>query len=141
MSNQAVKFRVNEAGIPRYMRDQARFCFWRLIKKDNGDVTKIPFNPNAPKLGAQTNHPETFGTLAQAMTACQKFGGSGIGVNLQDGLWAIDVDHCIDAQGHMSEMAIDIIRTMNSPVEYSPRGGGLHIYFRADHADFLPENY
>lgn len=141
MSDQAVKFRVNEAGIPRYMRDQARFCFWRLIKKDNGDVTKIPFNPNAPKLGAQTNHPETFGTLAQAMTACQKFGGSGIGVNLQDGLWAIDVDHCIDAQGHMSEMAIDIIRTMNSPVEYSPRGGGLHIYFRADHADFLPENY
>ncbi len=131
----------NENGIPRYMREHARFCFWRLITKDNGDTTKIPFNPNAPKLGAQTNHPETFGTLVQAMTACEKYGGSGIGVNLQDGLWAIDVDHCIDEQGQMSEMAIDIIRIMNSPVEYSPRGGGLHIYFRADHAAFLPENY
>ena len=38
MSDQAVKFRVNEAGIPRYMHEHARFCFWRLITKDNGDT-------------------------------------------------------------------------------------------------------
>ena len=69
----------NENGIPRYMRDHARFCFWRMETR-KGDITKVPYNPNDPKCCAQTNRPETFGTFGQAMAACRQYGGTGIGV-------------------------------------------------------------
>ena len=42
----------NENGIPRYMHDHARFCFWRMETR-KGDITKVPFNPNDPKCRAQ----------------------------------------------------------------------------------------
>lgn len=56
----------NENGIPRYMRDHARFCFWRMETRKE-DITKVPYNPNDPKCRAQANRPETFGTFGEAM--------------------------------------------------------------------------
>ena len=34
----------NENGIPRYMRDHARFCFWRMETRKE-DITKVPYFP------------------------------------------------------------------------------------------------
>ena len=138
MNSQIAKPNVN--GIPKYMREHARFCFWKLEMKEER-LTKVPYNPNSPKSGAQTNNPETFGTLAQAMEAYQQNGGDGIGVLNDQGLWGIDIDHCIDENGQFSEMAQDIIRTMNSPTEYSPRGGGVHIYFMAANVKYSKDRY
>ena len=130
----------NENGIPRYMRDHARFCFWRMETR-KGDITKVPYNPNDPKCCAQTNRPETFGTFGEAMAACRQYGGTGIGVLNDQGLWGIDIDHCVDENGQFSELAKDIIRIMNSPTELSPRGGGVHIYFMAAHTDYSKARY
>ena len=130
----------NVDGIPQYMRENARFCFWKMQLR-NEQLTKIPYNPKLPNSGAQTNNPETFGTLDQAMKAYQQYGGDGIGVLNDQGLWGIDIDHCVDTNGQLSEMAQDIIRTMNSPTEYSPRGGGVHIYFMAAKAQYSSDRY
>ena len=130
----------NENGIPQYMRDNARFCFWRMETR-KGDITKVPYNPNDPRSCAQTNRPETFGTFAQAMAAYRIYKGDGIGVLNDQGLWGIDIDHCVDENGQFSEMAQDIIRTMNSPTKFSPRGGGVHIYFNAANTDYSKARY
>ena len=129
-----------ETNLPRFMKDHCQFCFWKMEER-NGRPTKVPYNPKQPACKAQTNHPETFGKLEEAISSCRNAGGYGIGVRIDQGLWGIDIDHCVDAQGNLSEMATDIIRTINSPAEYSPSGNGVHIYFRADSADFSADRY
>ncbi len=94
MNSQVTKPNID--GIPRYMRENARFCFWKLIVKEDGNPTKIPFNPNAPKCGAKTDQPETFGTLTEAVKAYQQYDGDGIGVLNNQVLWGIDIDHCLE---------------------------------------------
>ena len=133
-------FDLIETGLPGFMKKRCQFCFWKMEER-NGKPTKVPYNPKQPANKAQTNHPESFGSLNEALSACREVGGSGIGVRIDRGLWGIDIDHCVDAQGKLSEMAAEIIRIMNSPTEFSPSGSGVHIYFVADQADFSKERY
>ena len=55
----------------------------------------------------------------------------GIGIGVFDGFCTIDIDHCHN-NGVLSDMAKNIIATMNSYTEYSPSGEGIRILFRAD---------
>ena len=133
-------FDPQQAQIPETMQDRYQFCIWKKEER-NGKPTKVPYNPKQPDHRAQTNHPETFGSYAEAVRALQTPGASGIGVRIDSGLWAIDIDHCVDEHGQLTEMAREIIRIMDSPTEYSPSGSGVHIYFTADQADFSKERY
>ncbi len=133
-------FDPQQAQIPETMKDRYQFCIWKKEER-NGKPTKVPYNPNQPDHRAQTNHPETFGSYAEAVMALQTSGASGIGVRIDNGLWAIDIDHCVDENGQLTEMAREIIRIMDSPTEYSPSGSGVHIYFTANQADFSKERY
>ena len=89
---------------------------------------KEPINPLTGH-GAMANDRNTWGTMQEALDAIDKFQGDGIGVELGSGLCGIDIDHCIDDQGQISERAREIIALMDSYTEISPSGTGLHILF------------
>ncbi len=72
------------------------------------------------------------------MRLSKKYDGIGIGVF--DGYSAVDIDHCVK-NGKLSEMALDIINTMNSYTEYSPSGEGVRIIFKASPFDYDKEKY
>jgi putative DNA primase/helicase len=93
---------------------------------------KMPINPVTGKC-AKANDPDTWGTFNQAIEAMSTFernGVDGIGVQLGEGLCGIDIDHCINEHGQISEKALDIIMTMKSYTEKSVSGTGVHILYK-----------
>lgn len=113
--------------LPAALRESGLFCCWRYEERD-GKRTKVPYNP---KTGgrAQSTNPDTFAPLTAAL---QRSGYDGIGVGIFGTLGAIDIDHCIDDNGEVSEMALDVVNTMRGYTEVSPSGKGLRILFYAD---------
>ena len=131
---------INMEKIPAEMKEQGRFCCWRLEER-GGRPTKVPYDPRTGA-HARSNDPDSFADFETALTAAQRGGFSGIGAGLFDGVCAIDIDHCKDAKtGEPTDMAKDIIRTMHSYTEVSPSGSGYHIFFRADGFPFDAKRY
>ena len=115
---------TNTQNLPAALKESALFCVWKKEER-GGKPTKIPYNPITGGK-AQPNNKATFAPFQTAAEVMENYDGLGIGIF--DGLCAIDIDHCIK-DGKLSEMAADIISTMDSYTEYSPSGSGVHIYF------------
>lgn len=117
---------MNANKIPDKLKTQALWCVWKQ--------GKIPCNPRTGK-NAQSNIPETFSDFETACNALEKGQYEGLGINIHNGFSAIDIDHCIDEKGELSDMAKDIITKMESYTETSPSSTGIHIIFTMH--DFL----
>jgi putative DNA primase/helicase len=89
---------------------------------------KEPIDP-ITGYGAKANDPTTWGTLDQALHAMDAYDCDGIGVELGEGLCGIDIDHCINEKGEVSEKAEEIVSAIDSYIETSPSGTGMHILF------------
>lgn len=88
---------------------------------------KIPIDPNTGQ-AAKSNDPNTWGTYEQAkmLMECDK-SISGLGFMFSNTPYVgIDIDHCIQNK-KFSELAREIITTLQSYTEISPSGTGVHI--------------
>ncbi|HML49722.1 MAG TPA: nucleoside triphosphatase, partial [Clostridia bacterium] len=121
---------IKTSPLPLDLREKALFCCWRLEERSGVDKpTKVPYNPRTGGK-AQSNNPTTFTTFAIAEAAQGRY--SGLGVGVFGDLGAIDIDHCIDESGGMTEMAQDIVSVAVSSgayVERSPSKTGIRILF------------
>lgn len=118
---------VQPDNLPAQLRDQGLFCCWKYVER-NGKLTKPPYNPRTEGMADSTN-PLTFSPLAVALEAAERGGYEGIGVGIFGSLGAIDIDHCVDDGGQLSDMAKDIVSIMGAYTEFSPSGKGLRILF------------
>lgn len=118
---------VHPENLPSKLRETGLFCCWRYEDR-NGKPTKPPYNPRTGSY-AESNNPDAFAPLPVALAALEPGGYEGIGVGIFGNLAAIDIDHCISDAGEISDMALDITRTMGAYTEYSPSGHGLRILF------------
>ena len=112
--------------LPSKLKQNELFCIWKYELDEKGRQTKIPYNPNNPQWKAKSNDKKTFSTIEKAATAAERE-KCGLGVGIFGSLAGIDIDHCIDDNGQFSEMAQDIVQTMNAYTEISPSGHGLRI--------------
>ena len=125
---------ANLNNIPEQTKREGKCCYWKYqARPGSSKPAKVPYNPKTGS-PANTADPATFGSYADVQDFAQK-GYDGVGVGLYplpDGslLAAIDIDHCIDAQGTISAMADDVIKTMDAYTEVSPSGQGIRILFR-----------
>jgi len=117
--------------IPSELKMNGLWCGWRLTDKG-----KVPFNLSTGQY-AKSNDETTFSTYPILLNNIHKFlkfeNGKqvgGIGLGIFRGYSAIDIDHCIDENGVMSEMARDIIDFCQSYTEYSPSKTGVRIIFK-----------
>lgn len=132
---------VNIEGIPRQLRDSALWCCWKYTLREGSDKpTKEPYSPMTGKK-ARSNDPSTFGRFEQAVFALEMGGYDGIGIGIFGDICAIDIDHCISDDGVFSDMAEEIINTMDSYWEISPSGHGIRILFRAPGLKYDKEKY
>ena len=98
---------VQHENLPARLRENGLFCCWRYEERD-GKKTKVPYNPRTGGR-AQSTNPATFAPLDVALTALERGSYDGIGVGIFGNLGAIDIDHCMDDTGELSELAYDIM--------------------------------
>lgn len=127
-------------GLPDALRALASSVQWVAWDSVNGrKVPKSAYGGNA-----KANDPTTWSTFEEAAEAARKNGYAGIGIELDNGLVGIDLDHCIE-DGKLKPWAQEIVDAIGSYAEISPSGEGVHILAlastdkvgavgRADHA-------
>ncbi|MDE7244344.1 MAG: hypothetical protein K2O18_10285, partial [Oscillospiraceae bacterium] len=118
---------IDTNALPAKLRETGLFCCWRYEERD-GKKTKVPYNPRTGGR-AQSTNPQTFAPLSEALDAAELGRYDGIGVGIFGTLGAIDIDHCLSDSGELSELAADVMNTMQGYTEYSPSGKGLRILF------------
>lgn len=118
--------------LPQELKFNALWCCWKLTEKG-----KIPFNVSTGQ-GAKSNDPSTFVSYPVLLKHIHKYLSiddngkqiGGVGLGIFRGYSAVDIDHCVDNDGNISEMARDIIDYCNSYTEYSPSRTGIRIIFK-----------
>ncbi|MDQ4091900.1 MAG: hypothetical protein M3143_00290 [Actinomycetota bacterium] len=80
---------------------------------------------------ASSTDPSTWATFAEARRSLV---GIGLGFVLNgDGIVCLDVDHCLDERGRLTEGAAALLDLAGTTyVEVSPSGKGLHVWGRAE---------
>lgn len=119
--------------IPQFLKDLKRWICWRLIPREKKN-TKVPMTPKFGKLvNADVTKSENWLTFDEAISWYNRGLCSGIGfvlTNQSPKVCCTDIDHCIDADGKLSDVAQAVIATCgNSFVEKSQSGTGIHIWF------------
>lgn len=117
---------------PKDIASLRQWICWRLEPDPKSEKPrKVPYDPKTGRRASSTN-PDTWGTLAEAEAAMDKFMFTGLGFVFTDecGLVGVDIDHCRNEDGSWNECATTILEKWPSYTEVSPSGSGLHIFFR-----------
>ena len=117
---------------PKEIVGLRQWICWRMEPDPKSEKPrKIPYDPKTGRRASSTN-PDTWGTLAEAQAARDKFMFTGLGFVFTDdcGLVGVDIDHCRNEDGSWNETAATILEKWPSYTEVSPSGTGLHIFFR-----------
>ena len=122
----------NFDAIPQLMKDLPRWLCWRLIPADP-KPKKVPMTPkNGRLVNAAVNKPENWLTFDEAQSWYNRGECSGIGFALTKDapkVCCIDVDHCINPDGSLNEIAQSVIALCGDCwVEKSQSGTGIHIW-------------
>lgn len=118
--------------VPDWVKENGRFCCWRWTERD-GKRTKVPYSPKTGRLAEGLKDYTDWETAHTAMPAFD-----GIGVAMVNGLSGIDIDHCVlsyepvSGAVKLTDLAWDVIRTVDCYTELSPSGTGVHILCRTD---------
>lgn len=120
--------------LPADLQAGPLFCAWKKVPnpKKPGTYKKKPINVLTGK-AARTNYPQNFADLSQAIYAVSMHAYDGVGRLMQhsvDGIYAIDVDHCV-SDGQLNEYARDLMARGNTYAEITPSQDGIRIYVRA----------
>ena len=101
---------------------------WRVDGAGKGKWTKPPYQPDGRP--AKSTDPATWAEFGECLLAYQsgRFDGLGFVLTREAGIIGVDMDHCIDADGNVAPWAQQAVDTLNSYVETSPSGDGLHIF-------------
>lgn len=117
--------KLYEKNTPLNLRARSQFVCWKY-EWIEGKWKKIPYNPNTGKK-ASSVAPKTWSDFETACKAVDVYKFDGVGIMFSKGLMGIDIDHCINADGKISDNAREVINTVNSYTELSPSGTGIHI--------------
>lgn len=106
---------------------------WDEKKQKNNKIPKNPFNGG----NAMANNPDTWGDYGTALAAIQKYNFDGLGIEFANGIFGIDVDHCIEkndetGEEKMNAIAAEVMTTVQSYTETSPSGTGIHILCKGE---------
>lgn len=124
------------------LKKEKLFINYKLVKNDNGDVTKPPFNPNNSNNLLNITDSSQFVDYYTAYTNVEQGVCDGVGIVLTDNqdyaLCGIDIDlHKGESNIHIEELKMLFEGTY---MEISPSGNGLHILFLVKKSE-IPTEY
>lgn len=115
--------------IPSTLRQQNNWICWREQKR-NGDLTKLPVDPNTGDLASSTD-PDTWTSYEAAREYHEGHDTDGLGFVFDDDgtIAGVDLDDVRDPEtGQPTDTAKQIIAQLDSYTEVSPSGTGYHVY-------------
>jgi putative DNA primase/helicase len=121
--------------IPKTLREEKAWICWRFVERD-GKMTKVPTSPFTGKdINAQ--NPQNWQSFERAISLSHRPGIDGIGFvfSEENDFVGVDIDHCVDDRGNLSQFAEEMVQALDSYTEISPSGTGIHIICRGE----LPE--
>lgn len=120
----------NVDNIPEEMKTRDQWVCWALEERD-GKPTKVPKRADTGG-NAKSTGPATWASFASAVTACERFGFTGIGFAFSDdrSVTGLDLDHVLDENGVIAEEYRWVVDAADTYTEVSPSGDGLHLFFR-----------
>lgn len=132
---------TNIDNLPKELIETGLFCCWKY-EDNKGRKTKIPYNPYTNKR-ADSSDLNTFAPFTVALETLNQSNGfyNGLGMGIFKGLCAVDIDSCINDNGEIETLALDVIETMDSYTERSPSGKGIRILFKTPNFDLSAEQY
>lgn len=111
--------------IPKLLKKKKRWVCWKYIEINN-KKTKVPFNPNTGNT-ARTNQAASWANYEEALYTKEQHKYDGIGFVFNgDGIFGIDIDHCIE-HGKLKKEIYNLVKKTKTYIEISPSGTGLHI--------------
>ena len=116
---------------PIELASAPRWLCWRPEPDPKGGKPrKVPYDPKTCRRASSTN-PETWATMAEAQAAKDRYLFAGIGYVFveESGVVGVDIDHCMDEQGRLNDMAAEIVAKYPTYTEISPSGNGLHLFY------------
>ena len=119
--------------IPAELRDLPQWVVWRPATR-NGRLTKLPYRAADPKRLASSTDPATWATFAEAVATWEADRAAGVGFvfSADDPFCGLDLDHVRDADtGAVSDRAQAIVEPLETYIEASPSGTGIHALLRA----------
>ena len=127
---------INLNAIPAELRRHDQWICWRTEMR-NGKPTKTPISPHE-KAFAKVNDPSTWASFEIAVDALSRDDVHGLGFVFtgSDTIAGIDLDDVRDPEtGSLTNIAEEIVSTLDSYTEVSPSGTGLHVLIQG----FVPE--
>lgn len=115
-------------GIPEQLRATPQWIVWKLTDR-NGKPDKPPCDYRTG-LPGDVKDPSVWMPFPVAIQEARRFDGVGFAFTPRDEFAGVDLDHCIDDEGHLEPWAEGIVDWLASYTELSPSGRGLHIYVR-----------
>lgn len=110
--------------LPRNLPPGRRYVGW--VRSPAG---KVPVVPSCCRRRASVTNPATWDTFDVARASVEDGKCDGLGLVLTgDGLVAIDLDHCVEPTGILSDLAVDVLAQLPTYTEISPSGDGLHLW-------------
>src|SRR5579871_6151277 len=118
-----------------------QWVVWRYTEREDGTVTKPPFNPLTGRYASPTD-PNTWSAFHHASIALKEgdYKGLGFAIRKENGLIVGDLDACIGKDGKIEDWAMDIVRTLNTYTEISPSGTGLRFIVKGTLPDCLKKS-
>ena len=116
---------------PTQLKSLPNWVLWRLEDVE-GRQTKVPYSALYHGKASSTN-PKTWTTYENAVeyynTHMDEYDGIAFVFTEESRLVFIDIDHCLDENGVLSELAKAVLNTFKRPTFYelSQSGTGLHI--------------
>jgi putative DNA primase/helicase len=118
--------------VPAELRARPAWVVWRHEERD-GKATKVPYRPTSPDVRASATDMLTWGTFAEALTACERGEADGVGFVFSSGdpYCGVDLDGCRDPKtGEIERWARKIVAALDAYSEISPSGTGIHVIVR-----------
>ena len=105
------------------------WILWKFEKNKQGEITKVPYSYKGFRTGTTSNHKDEWCDFDTAMKCKDEIGADGIGFIIPKGIVFVDIDdRALD-----DELSKEIRNNLNTYVETSPSGSGLHIYGLCDY--------
>lgn len=123
--------RKKKEKIPSQLTGLDQWVGYNIFPDKGGKMRKVPVDVSTGK-NAKSNDWDTWSDFDTALTACEKYSYSGIGLMLteENGLVCIDIDNCYDpSTGTFNEVAGEIMKVCPTYTEFSVSGKGIHIWF------------